>query len=146
MIRAVLDTNVLVSALLRPLGTPGAILQSLRNGCFTIVFSPELLDELTAVLQNPRIRTKYGIDRPALEAISGFLALRGEMATISETVKICRDPDDDFLLETAIAGRADYIVSGDADLLILRKFRNIRIIKPRIFLALLDTSSPAADL
>jgi putative PIN family toxin of toxin-antitoxin system len=133
MIRAVLDTNVLVSALLRPFGTPGAILRSLRSGCFTIVFSPELLDELTAVLQNPRIRTKYGIDRPALEAISGLFALRGEMTMISETVQICRDPDDDFLLETAVAGRADYIVSGDVDLLILRKFRKTRIIKGRAF-------------
>jgi hypothetical protein len=140
MIRAVLDTNVLVSALLRPLGTPGAILRSLRNGGFTIIFSPELLDELTTVLQNPRIRTRYGIDRPALEAISGLFALRGEMTMISETVRICRDTDDDFLINTAIAGRADYLVSGDADLLILRKFRKIRIINPRKFLSVLETS------
>jgi putative PIN family toxin of toxin-antitoxin system len=75
-----------------------------------------------------------------LEAISGLFALRGEMATISETVRICRDPDDDFLLETAIAGRADYLVSGDADLLILRKFRKIRIVNPRKFLSVLETS------
>jgi len=140
MIRAVLDTNVLVSALLKPLGTPGAILRSLRNGGFTIVFSPELLEEITAVLVNPRIRTKYGIDRQSLEAISGLFALRGEMATIVERVRICRDPDDDFILETAVAGRADYIVSGDADLLIQRKFRKVRIVNPRKFLAVLETS------
>lgn len=53
-------------------------------------------------------------------------------------VTVCRDPDDDMLLEAAVAGNADYIVTGDADLLVIQEYKQIKIVTPRIFLGALD--------
>jgi len=136
--RAVIDTNVLVSSLIRPDGTAGILLRRLRDGAFTAVFSPAIIDELAAALVHPRIRTKYCLEERAFEPIAALFALRGEIAIPEESIRLCRDPDDNFLLETAVAGKADYIVSGDADLLDLRKFRTVKIVKPAAFLAILD--------
>ncbi len=136
--RAVLDTNVLVSALLFPRGIPGAVLRRLRDGSFTIIFSPGLLDEFAAVLSHPKIKTKYKLNASDIEAVFSLFAMRGELVESEEQMRVCRDPQDDFLLETAVAGRAGYIVTGDQDLLVLKKFRKIRLIKPGRFLALLD--------
>ncbi|MGD0781920.1 MAG: putative toxin-antitoxin system toxin component, PIN family [Candidatus Aminicenantales bacterium] len=138
MIRAVIDTNVIVASLIHPAGTTGAILSRLRDGAFTIVLSPALLDEIAAVMSYPKIRDKYGIRTSDMEVIAGLLALRGQMAMPTEAIHVCRDPDDDILLEAAVAGEAEYIVSGDEDLLAIRKFRMVRIVKPAVFLAILD--------
>ena len=137
MIRAVCDTNGLVSALIKPIGTPREVLRALRNGEFTIVFSDELWTEVAAVLKDPKIRGKYEITRRDLETISDLFALRGEWTVIDENIRISRDPGDDFILETAVSGKAGFIVSGDADLLALKRFRKIRIVDPKTFLAVL---------
>jgi len=112
MMRAVLDTNILVSALLKPSGPPGNLLQCLRNGSFIVVFSPALLDEIAAVMMSPKIRIKYGLTRRDVETVFSLFALRGEIAEGTEKIRICRDPEDDFLIEAAAAGRADYLVTG----------------------------------
>jgi uncharacterized protein len=138
MIRAVIDTNVIVASLIHPTGTTGAILSRLRDGAFAIILSPALLDEIAAVLSYPKIRNKYEIQASDLEVIAGLLALRGRMAAPTEAIHVCRDPDDDNLLEAAVAGGAEYIVSGDMDLLAIHKFRTIRIVTPAAFLAILD--------
>ncbi len=138
MIRAVIDTNVIVAALIHPTETTGTVLSRLRDGALTIVLSPALLDEIAAVTSYPKIRDKYGILGSDLEVIAGLLALRGRMAAPTEAIHVCRDPDDDILLEAAVAGGAEYVVSGDADLLAIREFRSIRIVKPAAFLAILN--------
>jgi len=135
MIRAVLDTNVVISGLLKPTGTPGSILKSLRFGSFTIVFSRELIDEIAAVLSYPKLKRKYRRGRKDFEAIAGLFALRGDLVEIEERVRVCRDPNDDFLIETALAGKADFLVSGDKALLSLRKIRGISILTPAAFIA-----------
>jgi putative PIN family toxin of toxin-antitoxin system len=135
MIRAVIDTNVLVSGLIKPDSPPGLILQALRDTKFVAVFSVDLLDELAAVLLYPRIRDKYGIDRTAREAIFALIALRGELVTPAERFRVCRDPEDNHVLEAAITGKAEFIVTGDAVLLQLKAFRKIKIIPAREFLA-----------
>jgi uncharacterized protein len=63
----------------------------------------------------------------------GFLKV-AEMIEISETITVCRDPKDDKLLEFAVSGAADFLVTGDKDLLILNPFRGVEIITPREFL------------
>lgn len=139
MIRAVIDTNVLVSGLLKPAGPPGDILTLLRDGAFIAVFSNKLIDELATVLTYPKIKTKYGIGRKDLEAIAGLLALRVDLVEIDERVHICRDPDDDFLIETALAGKAYFLITGDQALLSLKKFRGISILKAAAFVASIGT-------
>lgn len=136
-VRAVIDTNVIVSALIRPQGTAGVLWRRLGEGAFTAVFSPELIDEIAAVLGHPKIRAKYRTIPKDLEDIAALFALRGDLVTCEERIRICRDPDDDFLLDTAVSGNADYLVTGNEDLLTLKKFRRTRVVRPAAFLAIL---------
>ncbi len=135
MIRAVVDTNILIRALIKPAGTVGPVLQRLASGDYLMVYSESLLTELLAKLALPRIRTKYHLTDPIIETTLAVIALRGELVKPTRRIKLCRDPNDDMLLEVAVAGSAQYIVTGDEDLLVLRKFEAIRIVTSRVFLA-----------
>jgi predicted nucleic acid-binding protein len=83
----------------------------------------------------PRIRVKYGLDNQAIETTLALLALRGELVQPTRAARVCRDPDDNALIEAALAGGAEYVVTGDEDLLVLKKFETVRIVTPRVFLA-----------
>jgi len=133
--RAVIDTGVLVSALIRRQGTTGDVLHALRDGRFTAVYSTDILVEIIDVLGRPVFRQKYHIEPDDITAIINLLRLRGEVVTPKDKVTACRDPKDDKFLETAQAGKAECIVSGDADLLDLTPFENIPILRPAEFLA-----------
>ena len=135
MIRAVVDTNILIRALIKPTGSVGPVLQRLAADDYRLVYSEALLSELLAKLALPRIRTKYHLDDGSIETTLALLALRGELVKPTRSIKVCRDPDDNMLLEAAAAGAAHYIVTGDEDLLVLKKFETIRIVTPRVFLA-----------
>ena len=134
MLRAVVDTNILIRALIKPRGTVGPILTQLAANTYTLVYSQPLLDELVEKLVLPRIRDKYGLDNQAIETTLALLALRGESVHPTRAVKVCRDPDDNALIEAALAGNAEYIVTGDEDLLVLKKSETVRIVTPRVFL------------
>jgi len=133
--RAVIDTGVLVSALIRRQGTTGNVLLALRNGLFTVIYSTDILVEIIDVLDHPRFRQKYHIEPDDISALINLLRLRGTLVTPTHKVTACRDPKDDKFLEAALAAEADYIVSGDADLLVLTPFENIPILRPAEFLA-----------
>jgi len=137
-VRVVIDTNVLLSAVMSPLGVPGAIFRAWRSGRFALVVSPALLAELKRTLAYPRIRIRTGWGE---EEEDRFLQLLADDAMLVEptgSLSVSRDPDDDRVLEAAEAGGADYIVSGDEDLLTLREHRGSRIVSPAQFAALLD--------
>ncbi len=136
--RAVVDTNILIRALIKPQGTVGPILGRLRDGAYTLVYSEPLLDELLAKLTLPRIKVKYHLDDEAIEAFLALVVLRGEQVTPAQRVHVCRDPDDDRVIEAALAGDAAYVVTGDEDLLPLGQFEDLRFIGPRDFLTILS--------
>ena len=136
MIRAVLDTNTIVSGVGWG-GPPGAVLDAALDGRFEIVTSPTLLDELRRVLNYPKLQEVVG----DADELVKFLALAAVLVTPTQTVTISRDPDDDRLIEAALAANADVIVTGDQDLLTLGSVDQIRILTPRQFLETLDTSS-----
>jgi len=136
--QAVIDTNVLVSGLIRPRGAPGAVLRALRDRRFVAVVSPAILEEIIDVLSRPWLRDKYAIDDQGVEAFLRLLVLRAELVEPHSEVRRCRDPDDDKLLETAVDGRADRLVSGDADLLALGSIEGVAIVDPASFLDELD--------
>ncbi len=138
MIRAVIDTNILVSALIKPEGTVGPVLHRLRDGDYEIVLSEQLLTELVDVLNRPRIKEKYGLDSEDIETVLALLLLRGRIVSPVERVDVCRDPKDNMFLEAALTAEADVIVSGDEDLLVLDSFRSIPVIRPAAFLQMLD--------
>lgn len=135
--RAVVDTNILIRALIKPLGTVGPVIRRLRDGDYTLVYSTPLLDELIEKLALPRIREKYQLAEPDLEALVTLITLRGELVRPERKVKVCRDPEDDMLIEAALAGGAEYVVTGDEDLLTLKRFETVRFVTPRRFLAAL---------
>ena len=133
--RAVLDTGVLVSALISRQGTTGAVLQALRDARFRAIYSIEILVEIIDVLGREPFRTKYHIEADDITVLINLVRLRGELVTPGRRIQACRDPNDDKFLEAALAGKADCVVSGDADLLALTPFEDIPIMRPAEFLA-----------
>ncbi len=138
MLRAVVDTNILIRALIKPRGTVGPILGRLAAKDYVILYSEPLLDELLAKLALPRLRVKYSLDDQVVQGTVALLALRGELVNPTRHVKVCRDPRDDMFLDAAVAGNAQYLVTGDEDLLVLKHFETVRIVSPRVFLAALE--------
>ena len=133
--RAVIDTGVLVSALIRPQGTTGDVLHALRDGRFIAIYTTGILVEIIDVLGRPALRTKYHIEPDDLAILINLVRLRGELVIPERKVTACRDPKDDKFLEAALAASADCIVSGDLDLLDLASYENIPILRPAEFLA-----------
>jgi putative PIN family toxin of toxin-antitoxin system len=138
MMRAVVDTNILVRALIKPQGTVGPVLRRLREGRYRLLYSESLLAELVDVLGRPRIRNKYSIGPDDVATVLTLIELRGELVVPRRRITVCRDPKDNQVLEAAASGRADIIVSGDDDLLTLNPFESIPIVIPAVFLELLD--------
>jgi uncharacterized protein len=136
--RAVIDTNILIRAIIRPQGTVGPVILRLRQGEYTLLYSWESLEELIDVLNRPRIRDKYHLVDQDIQAVVGLILVRGEHVSRAERITACRDPNDDKFLSIAVTGEADVIVSGDQDLLVLHPFAGIPILPPSAFLQLLD--------
>ena len=133
--RAVIDTGIFVSALIRRRGTIGSVLRALIEGRFTAIYTTELLVEIIDVLGRDRMRVKYHIQPEDVSALIHLIRLRGELVIPNQIVSACRDPKDDKFLEAALAGCVDCIVSGDADLLDMGSFEAIPILRPAEFLA-----------
>lgn len=138
MLRAVLDANVYVSALVRPEGPPGQIVaRLLREAAFEVVLSASIVKEVLQVLAYPKVlkaaRTTVAPDLwfEDIVVLAQFVTATDEIAAVSD------DPDDDKYIAAAIEGRASFVVSGDADLLEIREHEGVRIVNPRAFLDLL---------
>jgi len=129
----VLDTNVLISAIVFG-GKPRKILEAVIRGELTLFLSEDILDELKAVLQRP----KFGFPSEVIRTILAELHTIGTIVTPSKRIfAIQEDPDDNRILECAVEGSANYIVSGDTHLLNLRQYQNIRIVSPDEYLVIL---------
>jgi uncharacterized protein len=129
----VLDTNVLVSALLFG-GPPREVLDMVVARAAHCSLSPAILDELRDVLQRP----KFGFSsRQAIAIIEKLCASCAIISPLTRIGVVRADPDDDRLLECALEARADVIVSGDAHLLELGKHEGIRILSPSEFLRMM---------
>jgi putative PIN family toxin of toxin-antitoxin system len=129
--RLVFDCNVLISALLFNTSIPGQALIKAKSS-FTILLSNHIFVELIEVLMRPKFDRYVSneIRQLFFEEVKS-LCLNVE---ITEHVKLCRDPKDDMYLELALSGKADCIIAGDKDLLVLNPFENIPIITPLEFL------------
>ena len=133
--RLVVDTNILVSALLSATSLPARITLLWRAGRFDLLTAAEQLDEVTRVTRYPKIRERL------TPAVAGRLVndLRALAITLDAlpAVDVSPDPDDNYLLAIAMAGSADFLVTGDKrDLLGLGTHAGTRIISARAFLDL----------
>ena len=145
MLRVILDTNVIVSAFISPNSVPGRVLRFFVNDAkFVLVLSPALVDELRHTLRRPRVRKYVGLSERALEArIAELEALADPInGTLALNVSV-RDPDDVFVIAAAVEGRADYVVTGDNDLLTLGAYEGVPIVTPRAFLDVLNSERRA---
>lgn len=140
--RIVADTNVLVSAAIKP---SGRFLTNLRRGTFQLLVSDALLFELVDVLNRPRLRTKYHLTPEYIHAYLHLLRLRSEHVEPTESITACRDEHDNKLLELAVAGQADALVTHDNDLLVLHPFRDISVVSLADFWPLLATYKASDD-
>lgn len=140
MIRAVLDTNLLVSYLLThrpPIAT--LIDDHLAQEHFVLITGAALLEELGRVLRYPRLQRYYS-EETRTQYVALIAAL-SEIVELPESVpRICRDPDDDWVIACAVVGQADVIVSGDRDLLALNRVGELPVLSAAQFLATLEES------
>ena len=134
MIRAVLDTNTIVSGIGWS-GPPQAILDATIQGKFLLLLSTDLLDELGRVLAYPRLQALPQMRVREVLALLPHIAIMVEPEERIAVVR--RDPSDNRVLECAVAGEATHIVTGDKDLLDLKSFRSIPIMTPAVFLRIL---------
>jgi len=127
--RVVTDTNVFISALMFG-GLPGILLDLALRRRFTLVTSKALLDEL-----NEKLRGKFAVSESDALAIRAKLEGNATLADPDfELNAVPEDPDDDRVLECAVTGKADFIVSGDRHLLQIRSYDGIAIVRVRQFL------------
>ncbi len=112
----VIDTSVWVSAFLNPEGFPARLIHAGKTGSFSIASSLPMLDELHEVLLRPRIMKIRRSTELDAEAFLASVIAVVQLVPISGEFRLCRDPDDDIILETAIRGNASYVVSRDEDM------------------------------
>lgn len=137
MLKAVIDTNVWISSLLGT-GKPKSIIDALRLRKFQAVYSKALFAELLDVLTRPKFAGKFTqVDAAA------FLRLIQQAAILVEVINfeaVSRDPSDDPFLACALASDADFLVTGDEDLLCLKIHGDTKIVTPHQFLNALDST------
>ena len=128
--RAVFDTNVLLSGLLWH-GAPHALLERVRSSALGLVSSPALLAELAEVSGRAKFDSILMRSHTSRELVVAEVRQLAEMLDPPPLPQpVCRDPDDDAVLALAIAAQVDFIVSGDNDLLALGAFNGISILTP----------------
>lgn len=129
--RVVIDTNVIISGIFWP-GNSKQILNLVRRRKFVYLASQSMLSELRDVLTRPS--KSFHLDQNEVEKVMGVVNSLTEVVSAQNHVNVCRDDDDNRVLECAIDGKANFIVSGDRDLLDLKQFQGIRIISVADFL------------
>jgi uncharacterized protein len=128
-VRLVLDTNTIISGLIRGGSPPRRLLEAAASGAFELISSEPLLVELLEVLRRDKFASRLlqaGLTADAIVADIRRLAITVTPTVVPRVVK--SDPDDDHVIAAALAGGADLIVSGDKALLAVRMFQSIQIV------------------
>ncbi len=121
MIRAVIDTNVVLSGLIKPGSVPGQVLRAWRNGSFRLVLSEFLIEEIAVVLARPKMQVLVPWSAAQIDRfVTELRAFCDVVEPAALSFKYPRDPDDIPVLATLIASEADILVTVDRDLLALR--------------------------
>lgn len=138
MIRAVIDINVIISAVIIPRGFPSEIWTAWKKKQFDLVISDGMLIELTGKLSLPKI-SRYGITEVDISFIITLLRAQSELIPIrsKEIVIVTKDPEDDLVLAT-FKSNANYLVTGDKRLLGLKEYAGAKIVSPREFISILQ--------
>ena len=140
----VLDTNIAVSAAISRSGNPAEVIKQWQDDAFRWVISPPLLTELERTLRSDRTRKFIFWNATEIEDFLTIIRRRASMVwPTKEITRIPADPADNRVLEAAVEGHVDYVVTGDWHLLELKEHEGTEIVTPRRFLAILaEASSP----
>jgi putative PIN family toxin of toxin-antitoxin system len=137
----VLDTNVLVSAVINPRGTPAQVLGAWRAGRFVLAISVAILEEVDRVLHYPKVTRFHQWPEERLRTLLEDLAHLAQLAHRTpgtrEVRAVERDPTDNRFLECALEGQAEFLVTGDQHLLGLGRYEGAQIATPAAFWELL---------
>ncbi len=137
--KVVLDSNIFVSAVVNPDGPSATIVRLCQQGSLEAIAAESILRELQDVLYRPHIAGKVhradDWQSRFVDGIRTFAQIVEPEHTHAGAVP--RDPDDDHIIEAAVAGHAEYIVTGDSDLLALRSYEGIAIVTPARFLTVI---------
>lgn len=140
MLKVALDTNVIVSSVISRKGAPFQLIQAWHAGKFTLISSPQIIEEVVGVLSQPRIKGTFFVTDGRITQLAETLRVEALLVDGKADVHgaIPNDPSDEMFLAAALDGQADVIVSGDKHLLGLGSFRSIPILTPRQFLDQLE--------
>ena len=138
MLRAVVDTNVVISGIIRKSGNPNRIMNAWREGRFVLGTSKELIDEAARVFRYPKIRKKYRLTEEQITRVLNNLRRYGLVTPGKIKINVIKeDPDDNQVIAAAVEAEADCMVSGDPHLLDLGSYRGIEIVSPSEFVKML---------
>lgn len=137
--KVVLDANVIVSAFISSRGAPRQIVDQWRAEEFQLLTSENILQEVSRVLRYPKIAALHRLTATELREFLTLLREEGTVVITTETLAVSPDETDNRYLECAVAGSADYLVTGDKrHLLPLTEYRGVRIVSPATFLVALQ--------
>jgi putative PIN family toxin of toxin-antitoxin system len=141
MIRAVIDLNVIISALIVPRGFAYHVWAAWLVGQFTLVISEGMILELVGKLAEPRIARRYGVTAQDIHYVTSLLRGHGSLVAVGdeEVRPVTGDPEDDLVLATSRLGQAEYLVTRDKGLIDLGHHDSVTILSPYDFLPLLPS-------
>lgn len=138
--RVVVDTNIVVSRSISAKGAPAEVLRRWRQEQFELLVSEPMLDEYERALGYERVRVRHQMSDDEIHEVVTQFRRFAILVEPTETLAVIEDdPDDNRVLECAVAGEAEYIVSGDAHLLTLKRYQGIQILSPAAFLTFLES-------
>ena len=134
--RVTADVNILISSTVAPLGIPREIITSWRNGNLELVISSGIIVEVEEKLHYSRIQKRYNLTEQEIQTAIATLKTGAQLIPVSpqEIISITGDPEDDYVLATAVLGKADYLITGDKKLQYLKNYKKVKILSPKEFI------------
>ena len=133
--RIILDTNLWISFLISKKLT--ALDNLIKTEKVVLIFSEELLEEFTEVVKRPKIKKFFA--KKDVEKLWETFDQFAELIEVTSKLNLCRDEKDNFLLNLSVDGNADYLVTGDKDLLVLKKIKKTKILTYREFIKIVKS-------
>lgn len=144
-IKAVIDTNLLVRAIISPGGGSAVLIKKLKQGCFQSITSSQHLREIYQVLAYPHIKERYKITDNQRKRLISQLYTRSIFLTPTGRIALCKDPKDDYLIEIALLGQITHLVTedrhlhNDSKIVYFLSLHNIEVIRLKEFLMVLTS-------
>lgn len=134
MKKVVIDTNVIISGLIKEESTPGKILKAWKNNKFILLLSPPIFEEISRIIKHPKIINYHKLNEEEIEDFLLNLYSASHETEGKIELNVVEDPDDNIFVACAVEGNADCVVTGDKIFLKLKEYEGIKIITPSQFL------------